>query len=348
MKHSFLLILCGVVFFASCRKDADNNVPPPVDADEKILVSLQPGGEFTVGEPQSGARYSGVLAAAKSKIDSTIYLVEVYTGDTLYGFGVYNVLDSVRFRLDPIPTYKIRLTVYQKGTGLGLYFTGSLTSAVSTNYQKPFMGFVTNSMYFYPNIPSYYVTPLGVNISAKKINTFRKEDQQFAPFDGYIGEVIMYGAEVTNFKVNPNNAILAMQLKRLSFGIKFTCPQFTQGRIIVYYPYNELQTKIYYPNTIDNSLSIYSATDFLRKDSLNGSMTPDPYRLNPTIQWALDDGRRFTILQSATYPNIPMPKRNHVINFNITLPSLDSTANNSPLRLNFTETKFSDNTPIRF
>lgn len=349
MKRTINLIVWGGIFVlccASCKKNTDSSVPPPTTSGEKVMVSLQPTGEFSVSQSTlSDAKQAGIAAAAKVP-DTTFYNVEVFNGTTLYAIGRFNRLDSIHFLLDPVTTYNIRMTAVQKGTGYGLF---NYSFNYKPLYNAPLRGYIDNKMLYGTAATGDMGFPY--RRGAGMISTF----PYYYPDEGIgefpIAEITMYSGTITNYKVDPLNDTLSIALKRMSFGLKFTCPQLTQGKLIAsIYSWGPGPNKEFYPYTIDSSLSIYSCLDYQLSDTLSNYDYVAGTRIK--LIWALPDGRRFTILKNNkdSLVSLPAPTRNRVLNVNVTLPSLDSSNNvgNNTLGFKLTETPFTVNTPIRF
>ncbi|WP_440135164.1 hypothetical protein [Chitinophaga sancti] len=368
MKTTISLIVCGVAFVlycCSCQKNTDSNPPSTNPSSQKVMVSLRPGGEFSVDQsagemdPSAGKIAStpkmlngGMIA--KTLRDSTYYSVEIWNGTTKYALGIFDNPDSIHFLLDPAYTYRVRLIVLQKGTGHGFYHDfyewgdtyGNPQDNGKPLFYYPIGGILQNHMDYAPNIPNF---AYGFGENGTDYQTFTSDSTgQIITLP--LGEATTYGGEVKAYTVDPSHPSITIPMRRLVFGIKYTCPQLTQGRLVVTFGYpNYLPGKVLYPNTIDHALGIYSAVEFLGADTLaRGSGTIGTYDIIAGIKWELPDGRTYDIGSSAT--TLPTPGRNQLLNVHITLPVLDSsaTSGNSSLSLKYSTTSWSTNTPIRF
>ena len=122
MKTTISLIVCVVAFVlycCSCKKNTDTKPTSDTTSSKKVMVTLHPGGEFTVDQ---SARQENSRVTGKTIRDSTYYSVEITNGSARYALGIFDNPDSIHFLLDPAYTYKIRLVVLQKGTGHGFYY----------------------------------------------------------------------------------------------------------------------------------------------------------------------------------------------------------------------------------
>lgn len=367
MKTTISLIVCGVAFVlycCSCQKNADNQPASTNPNSQKVMVRLQPGGEFTVDQsagmdpssqkraPSSKKINDGMIA--KTIRDSTYYSVQIWNGSTTYAIGIFDNPDSIHFLLDPSYTYKIRLVVLQKGTGHGFYLDyyewgdsyGNPQDNGKPLFYYPIGGILQNHMDYAPAI-QFYSYGFGENGTDYQTYT---SDSTGSIVTGPLAEATTYAGEVKGYTVDTAHPSITIPMRRLVFGIKYTCPQLTQGRLVITFGYpNYLPGKIIYPNTIDHDISIYSAVEFLTADTLErGSGTVGTYDIVAGIKWELPDGRTYTIGSSST--TLPTPARNQLLNVRITLPVLDSsaTSGNSSLSLKYSTTSWSTNTPIRF
>lgn len=353
MKTTISLIVCGVAFVmycCSCQKNTDNK-PASTTSSQKVMITLQPGGEFTVDQ---SARKINSSTIAKTIRDSTYYSVEIWNGSSKYALGIFDNPDSIHFLLDPAYTYKIRLVVLQKGTGHGFYRDyyewgdsyGNPQDNGKPLFYYPIGGILQNHMDYAPNILFY---SYGFGENGTDYQTFTS-DSTGSIVTGPLAEATTYAGEVKNYTVDATQPTITIPMRRLVFGIKYTCPQLTQGRLLVTFDYpNYLPGKVLYPNTIDTDLGIYSAVEFLTADTLQrGSGTVGTYDIVASIKWELPDGRTYNIGNGLT--TLPTPGRNQLLNVNITLPLLDSsaTSGNSTLSLKYSTTSWSTNTPIRF
>lgn len=351
MKTTISLIVCGVAFVlycSSCQKNSDTKPTSTTSSTKKVMVTLQPGGEFTVD--QSARKVNGSISA-KTIRDSTYYSVEIWNGSTKYALGIFDNPDSIHFLLDPAYTYKIRLVVLQKGTGPGLFYDlyqwGSLYGNTQDDgkplFNYPIGGILQNHMDYTPNIPNY---AYGFGENGTDYQTYTSDSTNEIVTQS-LGEATTYAGDVQGYTVDTTHPSITIPMRRLVFGIKYICPQLTQGRLVITFGWpNYLPGKVLYPNTIDNNLSIYSAVGFLTADTL--VMDDGIYDISASIKWELPDGRTYNIGSSTTA--LPTPDRNHLLNVNITLPVLDSsaTSDNSTLSLKYSTTSWSTNTPIRF
>lgn len=353
MKSKIFLFVCGVAFslsFSACKKNTDSSVPTPqTDSTKKVMVTLQPGGDFTFNQVvlPEGKIATG-NAGAKTQIDSTIYMVELYTAGKLAGVGRFDRLDSVHFVVDPATNYTVRLTAIQRGTGPGLAYT---TSGNSLIYFYPISGVIYNTMNFSPTLSDAGIG-LDYQVGGKGFTTFPIGDPREGVFYNYFGEVIAYTGTATVYNVDPAHPTISVPLKRLAFGLKYTCPELTQGKLTISGSTFMMAPKVIYPNTID-SIHIYSAMDFMLADTINSSYYELLGNYSSRIVWELPDGRTFYLGKDSSNnfsTALPYPRLNRIINMKITLPSLDSGINtgNRSLGLKIEETPLTVNTPIRF
>ncbi|WP_343691761.1 hypothetical protein [Chitinophaga sp.] len=354
MKINIFLIVVGVAFslcFTSCKKNADSIVTtPPKDSSRKVMVSLQPAGEFILSQtPLTSGKVATGNANAKEQVDSTLYMVEVYdpTGK-IYAYGAFNRLDSVHFVVDPVTHYTVRLTVIQRGTGPGIAY--SQRGEDADYYWYPVSSFLRNGMEYSP----YLGAGIGLNYTLFKSGftmapaNAQSEFNMAQPF----GECTTYSGTASVYNVNPDTPTIPIFLKKLTFGIKYTCPQLTQGKLTIATSHLYLPAGPIYPNTISTT-HIYSCLDFLLADTLPHGYTDAFGAFAVKIVWELPDGRKFNLGKDSSngfYTNLPLPRRNRLLNVNVTLPDIDSSsnANSSSLKLKITETPFTENTPIRF
>jgi hypothetical protein len=351
MKSTISLIVCGlsfILYYSSCKKNTDSSVSiPTTNTSEKVMVSLRPAGEFAINQlPIPGARLLSGNAGAKTVLDSTFYLAEVYNGNKTYAIGRFDRIDSIHFLLDPVSTYTIRLTAIERGTGPGLAYRILNDSRF---YFDPLSDFIDNVMKYAPD------TTGGLGLVYKagtgQFATFPIDNFENVAFSYPYGELTAYSATITNFKVDAIQPIISMPLKRLAFGIRYTCPELTQGKLTINTGSSVwIPTKELYPNTIDSMLGIYSCLDFMITDTIPANWIF--YNLTVRIVWELPDGRKFYLGKDSSrnfYTDLPYPRLNRILNVKVMLPSLDSSnEGNGSLGLKLEESPLTVNPPIRF
>ncbi|WP_440133963.1 hypothetical protein [Chitinophaga sancti] len=353
MKRTVSMIVCAtaiLLFCYSCKKNADSTEPPTTIPPAKtVLVTLQPEGEFTVEQAhEADAKSSNGKVTAKSFRDTTYYCVAIYSGTRMYAFGVFKRFDSIHFRLNPDTAYTIRFTLIQRGTGPGLKVVDKFVNGPWGGHANDSMSYAANNSSLASTVVDYYYTA-----NSSLLYTMYDSDSTTNNNFSIFPEATTFFGSIKNYVVDPNHPVVNITMRRLVFGIKYKCPQLTQGRLVVNYTYIYpdaswvgMTQKVYYPNTIDNSLSIYSCGYLVDADTVRY-----PYNnMKVNVVWELTDGRKFNVVQNGT--TIPTPGRNQLLNINVTLPNLDSgttiPATGSSIGLKLVDSALTTNTPIRF
>lgn len=354
MKSKFSPIACAVAFalyFGACKKNTDSSVPNPQTNSKPVLVTLQPAGEFSFNQVElpEGKAAPGSMVA-KTRADSTLYMVELYNGANTVAFGIFDRIDSVHFIADPATNYTVRLTVIQRGTGDGL--ANQYLNNTGVFYYDPLNDYVTNQM----DYTATFSKGLKLNYQrgSMRFTEFPLPGPGGTANSNFFGEVLAYTGTATVYNVSTQNPTVSIPLKRLAFGLKYTCPELTQGKLIITNPIGTaISQKVIYPSSIDTT-RIYSCLDFILADTLaSNSFIGLNGGFLLQIVWELPDGRKYYLGKDSSYnfnTQLPDPRRNRVLNVKITLPNLDSglTNGNRSLGIKIDETPLTVNTPIRF
>lgn len=269
MKN-YLLIL--VAFFLSCKREgATPPVPPPATA-EKVTIRLQLSGDITtsIGD----LRTTGI--GARSAYDSTIYGVNIRTGKgTLYAQGLFDNTDSISIDLLKDSSYIVNVAAIKRGSGMGLWW--QLSTDGYKQYAYPIHRTLRNRMFYAVNetMETGFIDSLNnMSIVTDTLtNVFAKYPLSEA--DTYFGS--------TNYTArNSANSTISMQLRRLSFAIRYDIHNLTSGYLQATYGGQMIPDTMRTNDTLP--IQIYTADVFRAKDSIPGA------QLQITLTWVNGNG----------------------------------------------------------
>ncbi|GAA0526604.1 hypothetical protein [Chitinophaga japonensis] len=341
-KYSLAIyILAAVVTLYACKKsDTPASAPAPEPATaEKVKLQLRLSGDITIDEtPLPGARIrnNGNYVYARTLEDSTIYAVDVRTGNwEPYAAGVFNWPDNIVIEVPKGTYYTISVAAFKRGTGVGLWWT-----TVAGGYQyfeRPLDRPLKNEM-------SYSTVPGSIDaLSHSFLDTLSNMTVRGTWYDNAVKERFYYSELDTYFGTAGYNAgdsavILNIPLKRVSFGIRYNVTNFNGGRLIADYNYLMKARSFTPQNITDSSFSIYTADTYRWSDSLY-SWEQIPL----TLTWEKPDGST-QVLGS----KVISPKRNSLTTVNVTLPPLTGDTGNVGVDIRLTDTTWLGNNTVDF
>lgn len=300
----FVAAFIGAVLLFSCGKDKSPS-QPPVDNGGKRKISFSLRGDFGITEtPLGNGRQVNPGLFARELEDSIVYALAAYKSyhdRYYYAQGVFHRTDSMTLELPDTGKFTIVALAIKKGTGNGLYY--DLKNGIP-----------------------YYWCLLGDNVldkvqygsSLRLVDTFsfkpvfgdnRQPVQQLIPeLDSYRGTTIVDAATAPG--------ILSINMRRLSFGVKYDVSNFTSGRLIAeyfepeYYGYNAMAANYITPETAGSTLKIYTCDDFKASDFMIS-----PANLKVKLSWEKSPGNIIPIGEKAI-----SFKRNVLTTINVTIP----------------------------
>ena len=225
MKCVMVLAVMTMMVFSGCGdKGADvaDEVFTPTGVEEHVMVSLAMAGEVTVSEVPLGR------AGTEGK---DLYGINVYydkekdgRSDDIYGYGLFDCVDSMRLSLLTGYTYKFVCTLVRDGKE-------KVYERYSGSYSYPFMRRYSYSSTVETDLEnrfvigdSYYFTGLGDGMTYLK-NGKSYESRSFPPTERYYGET-------EGYKPTTNGTVV-IDLKRCSYGVKFVVKGVTDGTLEV-------------------------------------------------------------------------------------------------------------------
>ena len=251
MRYLFFFLTAICITTVACKKNKTKPTPPepPVEEPGFVQLRLRLTGELLTSE--------GPLPNGRRYADSTIYNVIVYrtaTPFSVYAGGMFDKAGAISLDLPVAEQFNISVRAFKKGTGGGLFYT-------------------------WQNGLPYFDHHFGAPLNNKMDTAYRSMVDTLswldvtAPADTtqYIGrkdvpelDVFRGTATVT---VMPEPVSVAINMRRLSFGVQLSSPNFTAGRLIL--ELHAAETKSVTPADIDSEYFIFASDIF----KLNGEFS---------------------------------------------------------------------------
>lgn len=269
MKN-YLFILAA--FFFSCKRDATTQPPPPPNTAEKVTIHLQLSGDITtsIGD----LRTTG--PGARSAYDSTIYGVNIRTGQgTLYAQGLFDNTDSISIDLLKDSSYIVNVAAIKRGSGMGLWW--QLSTDGYKQYAYPIHRTLRNRMFYAANetMETGFIDSLNNMRIVTDTLTNAFANYPLSEADTYFGS--------TNYTArNASNTTISLQLRRLSFAIRYDIHNLTSGYLQATYGGQMIPDTMRTNDTLP--IQIYTADVFRAKDSIPGA------QLQVTLTWINGSG----------------------------------------------------------
>lgn len=326
MKTIIILGLVVITTFYSCKKSESVVSVPTV---EKVKVNVRVGGDITIGQsPLNSGRKLPDYIAAKDLYDSTVYAIDVRTPDGLpYAAGLYNTTGNIMIELLKGVNYTINIAAIKKGTSIGLYWGG--TSGGYQYFFTPLNMAMKNEMIYNTDIiqspdalnPDFLTS---MSFIAVRGDIFSADQDLFfySELDSYFG--------TTSYTAADSNSTLNINLKRISFGIKYNLIDYTNGNLVADYE-GVIKTKLISWWNLNDNLGIYTADRFRSNDTL--------LPIHLTLKWEKNDGTTLTLGDKYL-----TPKRNSLTIINVTFPP----NNTAKAGIYLTDTTFFGNNVVEF
>jgi hypothetical protein len=263
MRNLFFLLAAICITAAACKKDGEKPVPPePPDGKPGFVqLRLRLDGELLTSE--------GPLPYGRQFRDSTLYSVIVHRDSTpsymVYAGGMFSHAGAISLELPVGQKFNISVRAFKKGTGGGLFYTWQN----GLPYFNHFYAFLNNKLDTANHFVRDTLNWLRVTNPADSTKFF--QERSFPEVDVFHG--------TASINVTPEPVSLRIYMKRLSFGVQLSSPNFTEGKLILEIP--DAQTKSVTPADI-NSKHFLFATDFFK----SGEWFEWPVK----VKWEKPDG----------------------------------------------------------
>lgn len=275
MKSILLLLACScAIAIVSCKKNKQNPPPqPPPVTNETVRVRLRLTGDILTSETTlpNGRKAGTASDYAKTLKDSTLYAVIVKKNNVTFSSGLFNRLDSISVEIPAEGQITIIATAIKRGTGAGVFYT--LVNGKQV-FDWPFKTTLNNRM-----DTSVLGRRMQDTLSMQMVNpldTTKSLDWKTYPeIDAYRG--------ATTFAAIGAPPVLSLNMKRLAFGMQFSSPNFTTGKLIAEFPLLDMQSISVTPANINTQYHIYSTDFFKFTDSLS-------WGINVQMKWEKPDG----------------------------------------------------------
>ncbi|SHL59264.1 hypothetical protein SAMN05444266_104102 [Chitinophaga jiangningensis] len=324
-KH--LTFIAGAMILASafyaCKKNDQPTAPGGSEkawTGETQTVKLNITGDLVVMEsPLGGARKS---ANARINSDSVLYAVDVRVNYAPFSQGILKRLDTVSLEIPKGVPYTIQIAAIKPGSGLGLY---SRDTANLTKFEYPIERLtnftMTKDTYGPFAMTNRFMDTLNYFTVARDSSGYDRF--RYSELDLFWGQYYGSAADSAKSSININ-------MRRLTFGVKFEPVNFPGGTLIV--DYSGQAAPRYLPVTTANQKQYLFSSD--RFKFLPDSLTETVYL---QLLWRSPDG---TLNNFGTKPlNV---KRNTLTTVRITAPSNSSL----PVSLNIFEQSWKKDTVV--
>ena len=202
--------------------DAVDELSVPTGTEEYVTVSLAMAGEVTVSEEPLGR------AGTEGK---DLYGINVYydrekdgQSDDIYGYGLFDCVDSMRLSLLTGYTYKFVCTLVKDGKE-------KVYEEYSGSYSYPFMRQSSYSSNLETDLDNHFVIGTESHFSGLGDGyTHLKDEKSYEPRSCPPTE--RYYGETEGYKPTANGTVV-INLKRCSYGVKFVVKGVTDGTLDV-------------------------------------------------------------------------------------------------------------------
>lgn len=283
MRSTLLLLTLSFTLAVSCKnKDKTTpNPPEPPTTGETVRARIRLSGDILSSESPlpNGKKVDNSTQYAKELRDSTLYGIMVKTGanlNTTISRGLFNNTDSIIVDLPVGGEYKIIAYAYKRGTGTGLHYGWQVDGQY---FDWPIYSVLRNRMDTSGPIVSHYNTIMD---TLARFQLFDPIDstktipaREYSEIDAYRGEVTVTTTGAP--------AIVTVNMKRMSFGIKFSAANFTEGKLHAGFSGGYMAVQSVTPENIDEKYFIYTSNDFKYGDTLR-------WPVNVVMSWEKPDG----------------------------------------------------------
>ena len=206
MKAKYILQILPLLFMfgmVGCSKDDI----PSTDEPKEYNVSLKFNGEITTAD----------TPLTRGTATNDLIGVQVYQDEKAFAYGLFDNVDDININLHSGHTYKFVVTVVKDGKN-------KIYKNSYKEYTNPFIG----TDYTRPKVQNKFtysasitLTGLGKGKSGKAAGV----DEDYPATDRFYGEVENY--------TPTENGVVAIDLKRTAFGLKYEVSGITDGTVSV-------------------------------------------------------------------------------------------------------------------
>lgn len=262
MKYRFFLSLTIVLcFFFSCSKD--NGIETDVEKQKEFTITLNFKSEVTTEDSPLGE----FNANAKTRVGTNDLIgIIVKRNGNIFANGLFDDISNVNIKLLSGNKYDFIVTVIKDAK--------IIMNNNSNNYGSPFNDILSNSFHYGHS---------EINLNSNYVDLISKDSAPETP------QVDRFYGVISNFEPTDNSA-LNIDLKRVSFGLKFMISGITDGS--VYYSCKNTNNQILLEN--NNITSNYESSVLIRsfKNIHNCWLNFENYTENITVnvKWTRING----------------------------------------------------------
>ncbi len=226
MTSRYFLLAALCIIAAACAKKNDPPPPAPPDNKETVTVRFRLTGDIlTLDTNLPFERRAGQTDwYARALRDSTIFAVMVEKADApwprLYSSGMFSRADSVVLDLPVEQKVNIIVRAFRKGSGGGIFYTWKNGLPY---FDAPFKATLNNRMDTLQRAMTDTVSWVRVTDPADSTKSFGEKVHPELDF--------FHGS--TTLTVMPSPVSQTLSLKRMSFGVKLSSPNFTTGKLLL-------------------------------------------------------------------------------------------------------------------
>ncbi|MFB6456003.1 hypothetical protein ACE38W_12090 [Chitinophaga sp. Hz27] len=297
------LVITMTAMVISCQKNADTTSEVVPQGTKNVKVNFT--GDISTTESPLGRKNTNDLSLAKTFADSTVYAIYVNQDGKAQFHGLYSKTDSVILRIPNSGSIDVNAIALKKGTGPGIY----CESHIDYFSGKPVFNYPWFGVIPYNFMDTIYLGKLMYSVdSINNILLFNDLGTNAAQTTTRNSEIDSYVGRVS-FNATQTPAAINLNMKRISFGIKYNVSNFANGKLIV--DFGGLMPAKTFTTTSDLSkVFVYTANELQWVDSLN--LNP----INLALKWEKPDGSIVPIGSKRI-----SFKRNVLTDINITVPN---------------------------
>ena len=266
MKYlkSLFLVLTGLAFFTSCKKDEIIQPSTPDNEGAEYVVSLNIGGEFDV-EASEGpmTRLTDAALTPKNYYGVNVYCMKTDGTEYSYSHYAYGLFDNVNdMKITLLEGYKYRFecTAVKEVGNFYLYADSYINQPFFVNSSSISVNSLNK---FYTSSSSYFTS---IKYGRTKVVSYdvegyaRTYDTQYPPLDRFYGELKDF--------VPTDNGVATIHLKRTAFGLNLVINGVPDGSLSWRCTELECLNSSYSgtePTEISNIITFYSVYDCWNK-----------------------------------------------------------------------------------
>lgn len=229
MTSRYFLLAALCIFAAACAKKNDPPPPAPPDNKETVKVQFRLTGDilsFDTDLPFGRQAGNSPDWYGRALRDSTIFAVMVQKADSaswlppLYASGMFSRADAIVLDLPVNLKVNIIVRAFRKGSGGGIFYTWKNGLPY---FDAPLKATLNNRMDTLQRAMTDTVSWVRVTDPADSTKSFGEKVHPEVDF--FRGS--------TTFVVLPSPVSQTLSLKRMSFGVKLSSPNFTTGKLLL-------------------------------------------------------------------------------------------------------------------